>query len=47
MIRGIGARVTAERILDGLVSISGDEDAGIPDELPLSDHYGVEATFYE
>jgi endonuclease/exonuclease/phosphatase family metal-dependent hydrolase len=47
MIRGIDARVTAERILDEPVPVSGDEDAGSPDELPLSDHYGVEATFYE
>jgi endonuclease/exonuclease/phosphatase family metal-dependent hydrolase len=47
MTRGIDARVTAERILDEPVSVSGDEDAGTPDELPLSDHYGVEATFYE
>ena len=47
MIRGISSRVTAERILDEPVAVSGDEDAGVPNELPLSDHYGVEATFYE
>lgn len=47
MVRGFDTDITAERILDGLIAIDSDEDAGTPDELSLSDHYGVEATFFE
>jgi endonuclease/exonuclease/phosphatase family metal-dependent hydrolase len=48
LTRGIAAEVTAERILDDLVSSTeDDDDGGVPDELPLSDHYGLAATFHE
>jgi len=44
--RGIDSEVTSERILDDVFMVAGDDDGGIPDELPLSDHYGVRATFF-
>jgi endonuclease/exonuclease/phosphatase family metal-dependent hydrolase len=47
MTRGIDSTVTVERILDGLQSIEDDTDGGAPGELSLSDHYGLEATFFE
>jgi hypothetical protein len=47
MVRGFDTEITAERILDGLLPVESDADSGVPDELPLSDHYGVEATFFE
>lgn len=46
MVRGFDTEITAERILDELVP-NDDTDAGAPDELSLSDHYGLEATFFE
>jgi endonuclease/exonuclease/phosphatase family metal-dependent hydrolase len=47
LTRGIAADVRSERILDGVVSTADDDDGGTPDELPLSDHYGLAATFYD
>jgi endonuclease/exonuclease/phosphatase family metal-dependent hydrolase len=45
--RGITTEVTAERILDDVFSVTDEQDGGIPGELPLSDHYGVRATFFD
>jgi endonuclease/exonuclease/phosphatase family metal-dependent hydrolase len=47
MVRGFDTEITADRILDGLLPVESDADSGVPDELPLSDHYGVEAIFFE
>jgi endonuclease/exonuclease/phosphatase family metal-dependent hydrolase len=45
--RGIDTEVTSERILDDVFSVTDEQDGGIPGELPLSDHYGVRATFFD
>jgi hypothetical protein len=48
MVRGFDSPITVRRTVDGLFPVeAGDEDAGAPDELPLSDHYGLEAIFFE
>ncbi len=45
LTRDITSSIVVERIFDQTVGVMGDEDAGVPDELPLSDHYGLSATF--
>lgn len=48
MVRGFDGDVSVERIFDELLPVEGGgEDAGAPDELSLSDHFGLEATFFE
>jgi endonuclease/exonuclease/phosphatase family metal-dependent hydrolase len=48
MIRGFDTEVEVVRILDTLNDVEADADAGVvPDQLPYSDHYGLEASFFE
>jgi hypothetical protein len=48
MVRGFDTEVEIVRILDTLNDVEADADAGVvPDQLPYSDHYGLEASFFE
>lgn len=47
MVRGFDTAVSIELIFDGLLPVEGDAGVDAPGELPLSDHYGLEATFFE
>jgi len=46
LTRGIDSEVTVERIFTELSSASTADGGAIP-ELPLSDHYGLSASFFE